>query len=129
MARLPCSVTFDLRTMIDEGNEHKARELVVQRLREGFASPEFLALVADMLDPPKRPNHRPKKIPSRWYEIGKAHEERTDSGMNYLDSIADLASEFSMSEASIKRRVDYYLPVIRSVRETEDEILREEAAK
>jgi hypothetical protein len=74
-----CAVTHQIRGHLDEGRRDDAIQLVDHRLREGYSSPEFLALVADLLaaSRPKKGGRgqSAKKAPPHWYEIGIAFDE------------------------------------------------------
>jgi len=83
--------------------------------------PEFLNVVADLLDPPKRRRGGQSHWPRQWYEIGTRYEELRDDDRTYEQSVKILADEFARGRRTIERVVQFYT----SAKEESDRIARE----
>lgn len=100
--------TIHLRALMASGRREKAIEYAQEQLRTGAPSKRFLAAVADLMEPPVNPRHRPRSAAWRWWEIGQAFDELQSAGKSYQDALADLAETENVSESSIARAVRYY---------------------
>jgi hypothetical protein len=86
MVTLPfvCSATMEVRAALSERRIADAKRIATKHLRAGYASPEFLNVVAEMLAiKPKRGKRGPKhKKPPYWLDIGSEIEELRYNGNN-----------------------------------------------
>lgn len=110
MAKLEfCRHAVEIRAQLDEGRHAEATKEVVRLLRQGYASRQFLAVVADMLDAPPRKRGRPKlKTPPKWLEIGIDFEEMVAGGASYEAARQVLAERYARSESSVAEAVRYF---------------------
>jgi hypothetical protein len=100
MVKLPfvCSVTMEVRAALRERRIADAKRIATEHLRAGYASPEFLNVVAEMLaNKPEWGKRGPKhKIPPHWLEIGNEIEKLRykDKGMTVEDAIGELKTKY-----------------------------------
>lgn len=96
------AATFAVRDLLDQGRVGEAKALVIQHLRAGHNSKEFLDLVADLLVDKKQGRGAPKKkMPPHWYEIGRDFVELRNKGRTYDRAIAVLARKHKRSRNTI----------------------------
>ena len=104
-----CSKTSHLRKMLATGRNVAARQQAAAWLREGYVSPQFLALVADMVDPSKRgKGSRPRALPPQWLDIGQALLTIRDDGFTQEQAILILADRFNRSARAIEQALAFY---------------------
>ncbi|MBP0583030.1 hypothetical protein J8I29_27135 [Labrys sp. LIt4] len=104
-----CPRTAYLRRLIDQGRVIAAKQQAGTWLREAYASPQFLSLVAELLDPAKpdrsRRNRRP---PAQWLDIGEAFDALRGDGFTRDQAILILSDRFHCSSGLIDKALDFY---------------------
>jgi hypothetical protein len=111
MAKLQfCSVAFEIRSALDERRTADAERIATKHLRAGYHSPEFLNIVAEMIEDknvPREPGRPGKKCPQRWWEIGQAFEDL--GGYNKpTQAIKELVRQKWGSRGTVRKAVDYF---------------------
>jgi hypothetical protein len=101
---------LDVQGLFHSNRRDEAIRLAQKHLRDGYSSPPFLKLVADLLDPPPagRGRGRPKQWPRRWLEIGQEFCDLRECGIKYDDALAQLADREHASEETIRRTIKFY---------------------
>ncbi|WP_454811644.1 hypothetical protein [Labrys neptuniae] len=104
-----CPRTAYLRRLIEQGRIIAAKQQAGAWLREAYASPQFLSLIAELLDPAKpdrdRRNRRP---PAQWLDIGEAFDAIREDGFTRDQTILILSDRFHRSAGLIDKALDFY---------------------
>lgn len=121
MAKLSfCPICFLLRDLLDQGRREEARKLIIEQSRRGFHSKEFVRLVVDeFVEMKKRGKGAPrKKLPPKFYEIGKDYEELVEAlkPKTYEQAIDILAERYSAGRNRIKSTVARFIKASRTTR-------------
>jgi hypothetical protein len=103
-----CARTFYLRKLLREGRVVAVRQQAADWLREGFASPQFLHLLAEMLDPSRQKRARRRLPPPQWSDIGEAFASLRDDGFIRKQAILILADRFHRSAQTIEKALAHY---------------------
>jgi hypothetical protein len=106
-----CAVAIELRAALDEQRIADAKHIAAKHLRDGYHSPEFLEVVAEILEIKKEvgvPGRKQLKYPKYWLEIGNDYLDLRGAGHNYEDACAKLAEKYDCGESTIKNTVSFF---------------------
>ncbi|WP_150973086.1 hypothetical protein [Aureimonas leprariae] len=99
----------EIRRLLSSRRREDAVAAAQQHLRNGYSSRDFLRLVADLLEPPRKGKRGPKPSPpALWMERGEAVERLRSEGMTYEKAIDRVAFEMGSSPSTIGRACRYY---------------------
>lgn len=103
-----CPRTAYLRRLIAQGRIVAAKQQAGAWLREAYASPQFLALIAEWLDPAKPDRSRRRPPPAQWLDIGEAFDTLRDDGFTQDQTILVLSDRFHRSVGLIEKALIFY---------------------
>lgn len=113
-----CPRTAYLRRLIAQGRIVAAKQQAGAWLREAYASPQFLTLIAELLDPAKPDRSRRRPPPAQWLDIGEAFDALRDDGFTHDQTILVLCDRFHRSASLIEKALAFY----RGARHTHDPV-------
>lgn len=102
-------IPAQIQALLDQGRTDEARKLAQKHLRAGYGERQFLALIADMLEPKvARGRGRPKTaVPPKLPQIMDGYKELKDAGMSDEAAFAELAEKHGRSASSIRDAVTF----------------------
>jgi len=103
-----CPRTAYLRRLIAQGRIVAAKQQAGTWLREAYASPQFLSLIAELLDPAKPDRRRRRPSPAQWLDIGEAFDALRDDGFTHDQTILVLSDRFHRSVGLIEKALAFY---------------------
>lgn len=103
-----CPRTAHLRRLIAQGRIVAAKQQAGAWLREAYASPQFLTLIAELLDPTKPDRNRRRPAPAQWLDIGEAFEALREDGFTQDQTILVLSDRFHRSVGLIEKALAFY---------------------
>lgn len=103
-----CPRTAYLRRLIDDGRIIAAKQQAGAWLREAYASPQFLSLIAELLDPAKPDRSRRRPPPAQWLDIGEAFDAIREDGFTHDQTILILSDRFHRSAGLIEKALAFY---------------------
>lgn len=106
-----CVRTLFLRKLLREGRIVAAKQQAAQWLREGYASSQFLALMAEILVTPSRKRVHRRLAPRWWAEIRQAFQSLRDEGFIQTQAVLILADKFNRSPRAIEKALEHFLDV------------------
>lgn len=103
-----CVKSLHLRKMLREGRVVAPRQQAADWLREGYASPQFLALMAELVDPSRQKRSRRQLPPPQWWDIGEAFLALSADGFIRQQAILILADRFRRSARTIEKALAHH---------------------
>ena len=101
-----CSVAFDIRHALRNGQLEEAKAIAIKHLRAGYHSKEFLNAIAELLEH-KKQKGRPKISLENRLEIGLEFVQLESAGRRYGARKA-LAKKYHCSVSEISTIVDWF---------------------
>ncbi len=116
---------MEVRAALSERRIADAKRIATEHLRAGYTSPEFLNVVAEMLEIKKqhgKPGRKPRKSEPYWLEIGSKIQKLRDTGndgkgMTVEEAVEELQTKYG-SRNTIQKAWAYF----RKARKEHDKI-------
>ncbi|WP_448950163.1 hypothetical protein [Labrys neptuniae] len=110
-----CPRAAYLRRLVEQGRIVAAKQQASAWLRENYASPQFLGLIAEWLDPSKPGRiRRSRRAPAQWLDIGEAFEALREDGFTREQTILILSDRFHRSARLIDEALSFHKEAQRS---------------
>jgi hypothetical protein len=106
-----CVRTLFLRKLLREGRIVAAKQQAAQWLREGYATSQFLTLMAEILVTPSRKRVHRRLTPRWWTEIRQAFQALRDEGFIQTQAVLILADKYNRSPRAIQKALEHFLVV------------------
>lgn len=128
MAKLQfCSVAFEIRSALDERRMADAERIATKHLHAGYHSPEFLNIVAEMIEDknvPRKVGRPETKYPQHWWEIGNAFLD-LGGDKKPTQAIKSLVEMKYGSRNTVRKAVDYFQDAKRAHDDATAEFVRD----
>jgi hypothetical protein len=110
-------VSIELEAMLRQGRREDAVRFAKDNLRRGYSSPQFLSLVADLLE---GKTYRRREL-RHWIEIGTDFDELREQGNTREAALLELVRRYGYGETTIRNAVRLYHSGIRASQASQEE--------
>lgn len=97
------TVAAKARSALEENRKDDAKRVVLDFL-DTVAHPDFVAVVAEMLEAKRSQT----KYPANWFEVGMDYVELKKSGVKYEVALERLAVKYQWSVRTVEDRLTFY---------------------